>query len=131
MRYLVAVFPDEQAPENRCADSEPVIPTFPMGGANHFIGVFCAGVATYASARNMPASVDPDEILEGLVKTYPGIPKEYLEDTLTRTMVTAATLNSTQIYRVFIDEDSAVLHNVNDETELITLWHDRPASKYI
>jgi hypothetical protein len=131
MRYLVAVFADEKPPENRCADSEPVIPAFPMGDSNHFIGVFCSGVSTYASARNMPDDVDPDEILKKLVETYPGIPKAYLEDTLTRTMVVAARLDTISVYRVFVTEDSAVLHNVDNENELIPLWKDRPASKYL
>jgi hypothetical protein len=129
MRYLVAVFPDQIPPENKCESGEPVIPAFPIGSSNHFISVGSSGISIYASMREL--SVDPDEIVKNLIKDYPGIPREYLEDTLTQTMVVAASLNPENIYRIFITETSAVLHNVKDENELIPIWEDRPASKYI
>jgi len=130
MRYLVAVFPGEVPPENKCADGEPVIPGFPLGDSNNFIGVHSSGVSTYASARELP-DVDPDEILKELVENYTGLPFEYLEDTLTQTLVAAASLDTTKIYRIFITPASAVLHNVEDDTEFVTIWKDRPASKYM
>ena len=131
MRYLVAVFPDEIPPENKCEEGEPVIPAFPIGDSNHFIGIRSEGVSNFASARSLPPETDPDELLKQLIKTYPGLPRQYLEDVLTHTMVVAASLDPRNIYRVFVSEDKAVLHNVNRETELVPVWEELPASKYI
>jgi hypothetical protein len=131
MHYLVATFPDEIPPEDRCADSEPVIPAFPMGDANHFIGVYSGGVSNYARTLDIP-DADPDEALECLVKEYPGIPKLYLEDMLVATLTLASQKRlAGKIFRVFVTDTQAILHNVENEGELIPIWKGWSPAKYL
>jgi len=131
MNGLLAYFsPRGQPPENKADNLEPVIPAFPMGMHNsHFLGIKTGGTSSLAIVKELVD--DPDELLVILQKTYPGLPAKYLEDMLIDVLVAADKLQLDGIFRAFVSEDQAALQNFSDETELITLWDDRPASKYM
>ncbi len=131
MKGLLAYFPPGGTPpENKADDFEPVVPAFPMSSRDgHFLGIRTGGTSTYATVRELVD--DPDELLAVLQKTYPGLPAKYLEDTLVAVLVTAGNLPIDRVFRVFVEEGRAALQNFVNETEMVTLWEDRPPSKYM
>jgi len=131
MNGLLAYFPPGgQPPENKADDLEPVIPAFPMSmHDSHFIGIKTGGISAYAVVKKL--SDDPDELLATLQKTYPGLPAKYLEDTLVTVLTVASQLPVDRVFRAFVEEGRAALQNFANEAEVITLWEDRPASKYM
>lgn len=130
MRFLVST--SRGGSLSREVDCDPgliVIPAFPIGDANHFISIQSSGISAYAAVDEN--NTDPDMLLKELVKQYPGMPEQYLEDILVDTLVIAADLDSNKIFRVFVDDHSATLQNVDDDSELIPIWKDRVTKNYL
>ena len=128
MRYLVAAPLPGEYGQDMLNDGDPVVPAFPIGECNHFVGAKREG--TVQQARAAELAEDPDKLLAVFCAQYPGMPKKLLEDMLFNVVKVASTLDPLDRFRVFVQPQSAVLHSTIDE-ELTPLWENLDTYKYL
>lgn len=133
MRFLVSV-PDEVKSEEGAEPLEegvPVIPSFPLGDCNVFIGSGNGGTCASATVVELP-ELDPDDFVKEISDTYPGIPYQMIEDMVVSVANVCMAIPDGPVFGVYVTEDSATMYlRGREEEKLIKLWADRPPINYL
>lgn len=125
MKFLVAVNgASEEMRERWAAAGEPVVPNFPVGAPNTFLGVNSYKPAVEAKVAEVPG-LDIDILAKQLKGQYPGLPGVMLETYILETAIAAQRLHDGRRLLIFVDDDTAKLKVVELE-EYYTLWTRQP-----
>jgi len=106
-----------------CPDGELVIPNFPSGPMNTFIGVKTHKPCLSAKVAEVNANLS--RVLEDSVKYYPGLPRPYIKAYIVETAVAADGLKVGTNVKIVSDYDTATLVDADGNT--IQLWDSQPA----
>ena len=125
MKYLVAEHRDGATGEEQWAVAgTPVVPNFPTGPQNTFLGLLDFKDVPYARVVEL-TKVSIDELAGILKKQYPGLPAGLCDAYVTRTASVAAQLAIATICQIYTTEDSARIKLVGKD-EFYTLWTQQP-----
>ena len=129
MNYLFAKLP-EVLPKGveHAEEGEVVIPAFPTEeNINKFIGLNTFKYSYYAEVRKV--AIDAldfiNEVINRLVKYYPGVPMTIHTQYVTATERIASKLPIGTVVQVFITDDSATL-KIRNKDELHVMWSKQP-----
>jgi hypothetical protein len=126
MRYLVATRPERVAVDTKddwAEEGEPVIPWYPAPADNVFLGLDSFKKAPYAVVVDV--KLDPDELVERLVKQYPGLPEILHENYVFAIGLAAHRFPIGTKFQVYVDTGTAKLKVVGRE-EYHLLWTKQP-----
>lgn len=112
-------------------DGVAVMPSFPLGQCNRFIGCGEDEYSDFAESRSIPDDFDYDEFVAKVVRTYPGLPVKYIEDLVVATAASVTPLKEGKVWRVFVTPESARLHSVEEDEEIVELWEHLNTNKYL
>lgn len=112
-----------EQPGDWAEDGEPVMPNFPTGPQNTFLGLKSYRPAYYARVVELDLSLD--NLLQQLVKYYPGLPESMLSEYLMQTALVAATIPLDTVVHLYADCNKAEIA-VRGTEQLYTLWTEQP-----
>jgi hypothetical protein len=129
LHYLVAIHREGSAVTDAdraewASPGEPVVPTFPTGAPNTFLGLHSFREVPYAQV--VAGTFDPDEWADSLKAQFPGLPGELHEAYLMETIKVAILLEPGTVVQIYTDADSARIKAVDDDAHIYTLWNQQP-----
>jgi hypothetical protein len=112
-------------------DITPLIPAFNIEGVdcNYFLGADSYGKVRHAKIAEL--NRDPDELLEKIVATYPGIPPAMLERYLVSSCVAAGNLSKNYKYQCVLSGNKVALRTLDVELDDYVLWEDLDPKDYM
>jgi hypothetical protein len=125
MKYFVADHREgAHGAEEWAKAGSPVVPTFPTGAQNTFLGALDFKPVPYARVA-LVTDLNLDEIAGLLKKQFPGLPSELIDTYVLETAKLALKLPHDTLCQIYIDDDTAKVKVV--DTELFyTLWSKQP-----
>lgn len=126
MRYLVATYREGAKPEDWAQPGEPVVPNFPTGAPNTFLGTVSFKPVPYARIVNDPA-LTLDAIAIRLYGRYKSLPPQLLDTYVLETAKVALLVPVGTLCTLMIDETGEVVTLVDLETQdRYELWNRQP-----
>ena len=123
-RHLVSVAPVKATdPDYWCGDGEPVVPWFPVTAENVFLGLNSQRKSLYARVAEIDG--DPDEFVDRLRLSYPGLPVKLLTEYVWRTHLAAERHDVGDTFQVFISAQEAKLQKTGT-MDYDVLWEEQP-----
>ncbi len=121
--FLVAA--DKTPAEDMCPAGEPVIPTYPAGPLNTFIGTKTFKPCATASVTFLQgADADMDAMCARLMKQFPGLPEKMHQAYVVKTALSAAEIGINHRVSAVVNYDEASL--AVDDGRIITMWDKVP-----
>lgn len=108
--------------EMLCPDGEPVIPNFPSGPQNTFIGTRSFKLCTLATVGLCSDRLN--DMLERISRQFPGLPKSFHKSYIVETAVAAHGMLAGTKVRIVSSYDKVEL--VTDAGDVINLWSTQP-----
>lgn len=124
MRFLACVQVEMAKGDKWASPGEPVMPNFPTGYANSFLGTATFRPAMRAAVAEFDG-LDPDEMAERLHRQFPGLPRKMLDAYVLETAKVAYAMPLGAECNVYTTWDSAKVMNLNTG-ELHVLWEQQP-----
>lgn len=124
MRFFACVQAPVTVGENWASAGEPVMPNFPTGYSNSFLGTISFKPTMKAEVKEFP-ELNLDEMVDRLHKQYPGLPRSMLETYVLETAKAAYEIepgSECSVYNTW--EATSILDLATGE--LHTLWTTLP-----
>ena len=129
MLYLFSLKPEYNTDDANWAEpDEPVVPCYPHLNKDVWLSVQSGKLAPYAVVKE--CDIDPDTLVQDLVKEYPGLPAELHETYVQRTCALAEAAGVDSKFHVRIQQDNATAINATTEDNYI-LWTKQPLPKLL
>ena len=119
-KFLLAC--DNAADDSMCPDGEPVVPNYPSGPQNTFLGAKSGKLCMTAEVRQCQDGLGL--LLDGLSTQYPGLPRSLHKAYIVETAVAADSLAEGVKLRLVSSYDNADL--VADDGSVTNLWKKQP-----
>lgn len=131
MRYLVLSPSEYDHDIGDVTETTPLIPSFAISGVDcdYFLGADTLGKVRNAKIKEL--NRDPDEVLDKMVKTYPGIPPAMLEKCLIAACVAAGELPREYTYQCLVSGNKTTLRALDTERKDYVMWDDLDPAKYL
>lgn len=132
MRYFVAAYREGAKPEDWAQPGEPVVPNFPTGARNTFLGTISFKPVPYAKVMDDPAlTLDAvTDIGTRLKQRFKCLPHTLLDAYVLEMAKLAQQLPLGQLCTIMLDDDgegvSVMLLSTND---IYRLWDSQPIPK--
>ena len=105
MRFIVSEHRDgAQGTETWAPPGEPVVPNFPTGDRNTFLGVKSFKPVPYGRVTDIDG-LDPDTLVETLADRYKGLPKPLLSSYVVEMAVFAYNMPIGLVCQPYLDDD--------------------------
>jgi hypothetical protein len=125
MKFLVCQRMEVEPEGEWAMDGEPVIPNFPTGAVDTFLGVQQHRPAYYARVAELP-DFDLELEVKRLKSYYTGLPESMLLAYLLETAVCAAQFQVGTILQIRISEERAEIYLRGEPETNYTLWDRQP-----
>ena len=121
MLFLVSAV-SQKSDRSTAQAGEPVVPNFPVPPSNTFLSLASWNYCALASVAEIAA--DPDTLLKGMVKQFPGLPAKLHENYIVAVATAVANDTPGTRYSVITGEQTQL---INNETGAVnTLWTRQP-----
>ena len=125
MKYLVADHrTGAKGTENWASIGSPVVPNFPTGEQNTFLGVLDFKPVPYARVIAV-VNMSLDDIADALKRQFPGLPDGLLDEYVLATAKLAHKLPLNALCQIYTTEDTAKV-KVVDAEEFYIMWTKQP-----
>jgi hypothetical protein len=126
MNYLVANTQGVKALEASAlaTHGEPVIPNFPTGPINTFLGIETHKITPYATISDNP-DTDLDSLVNRLAAAFPGLPKALLSVYVMATAMAAHAFPAGTVLQLFTDGEQLSVRPREGDKPYI-LWKQQP-----
>ena len=104
---------------------DPVVPNFPVGAENTFLGAFDFKPVPYARVAELPKHISLDSIADSLKRQFPGLPPEFLDTYVLETAKLAFKLPIGSMCQIYVDTETAKVR-VLDSDECYVMWEKQP-----
>lgn len=117
------VIPIEKNLNTQPDDGSPVIPSFPTGGKDTFMGVACGKENHYARVDEIDVSLN--SLRDTLLLQYPGLTEKLIKTYLMESALLASKLPVGTVLKASSTYDTTYLIEVANETQHV-LWTQQP-----
>ena len=110
-------------------EGEPVIPCFPCHTSS-FITIPSFKHCVLAKVKQVPQGANNffDVLAKKIIKQYPGIPSDIIEQYIIGTARAASQFPEKTVLRIFVNNNSANVQDIQTE-EIFYLWKKQPITR--